>query len=446
MPKEPERAGIVLVSCYELGHQPLALATPLALLRRAGARADAYDLSIDSIGEDAVREAHTMAIAVPMHTALRLGIRLARRARELNPSLRIGFFGLYAALNRELLLEVGASAVLAGEADDALVGWLLDADHERLTPAPLLARPHLPVPERSTLPALDRYAHLRRSDGHLDKVGAVEASRGCKHLCRHCPIPPVYGGRFFVVPQETVLGDVQQLVDAGARHINFTDPDFLNGPRHALDLIDALHREHPELTFDFTAKVEHLLKYSDELPALAAKGCAFIVSAIESLSDRVLQELDKGHSADDAQEALERVRDAGIALKPTFVAFTPWTERSDYRELLTWIRDQDLVDDVEPIQLTLRLLLPAGTLLLANRGLAPSLGPLDTEALTYRWTHPDPSMDELQRVVTQRVTAALADGREGREIFAEVCGLAEVDGPRPSERGPTPRLTEAWFC
>ena len=165
----------------------------------------------------------------------------------------------------------------------------LEADDGRPVPGVstggTATRPHLaklpfPVPSRAQLPSLERYARLER-DGRRELVGYVEASRGCKHHCRHCPIPPVYGGRFFIVPREVCLADIRQSVTAGARHISFGDPDFLNGPGHALALARSLHAEFPEVTFDFTAKVEHLLRQRARLLELAALGCVFIVSAVE---------------------------------------------------------------------------------------------------------------------------------------------------------------------
>src|SRR5918992_793404 len=118
---------------------------------------------------------------------------------------------------------------------------------------PFLKRMDFRVPSRRMLPPLGSYAQLER-DGTRNLVGYVEASRGCKHHCLHCPIPPVYGGRFFAVPQEIVLEDIGHLVRAGASHITFGDPDFLNGPGHALRVARAMHEAFPTLTFDCTAK------------------------------------------------------------------------------------------------------------------------------------------------------------------------------------------------
>ena len=371
--------------------------------------------------------------------------------------------------------------MISGEVEAPLVDLvrrLETGDTVGASAGPHLARLAFPTPSRAALPPLERYAHLER-DGALTLAGYVEASRGCKHHCRHCPIPPVYGGRFFVVPPETVLADVRQLVAAGAAHITFGDPDFLNGPRHALAVARALHAEFPRVTFDVTTKVEHLLDRRADLPELAALGCIFIVSAVESLSDTVLAVLDKGHTAADVREAVRLVRAAGIAIRPTWVAFTPWTTLDDYRAMLDFVEDEGLVHHVDPVQYAVRLLIPPGSLLLKTGALRPHLGPLVPDKFYYEWAHPDLRMDALHAEVTAlvadaakqredpavtftRITQAVenmrgdaagAEGQGGRRARSQSECLpfertsargARPVPPRPQTRAP--RLTEAWFC
>jgi radical SAM superfamily enzyme YgiQ (UPF0313 family) len=447
---------ILLIACYELGHQPLAVAWPAAALEREGYAPAVLDVSVDGFDAERARRARLVAISVPMHTALRLGVKVAARVREVNPGCHIAFYGLYATLNADYLLAHGADSVMSGEVETPLLELVrrLDAGTavER-APVPHLARTALPVPSRAALPTLKNYAHLERG-GTLQLAGYVEASRGCKHHCRHCPIPPVYGGRFFVVSPEVVLADVRQLVEAGATHITFGDPDFLNGPRHALAVARAVHAEFPQITFDITAKVEHLLARRADVAELAALGCIFIVSAVESLSDTVLSHLDKGHTAADVREALGVVRDAGIALRPTWVAFTPWTTLADYITMLNFVEDEGLAYHVDPVQFSVRLLVPPGSLLLNTDALRPHLGPLVADAFHYTWTHPDPRMDQLHAKVSELVAAAAEQKEDAAVTFARIQDLAheasEVDSdvstasaPRPHA---VPRLTEAWFC
>ena len=450
---------ILLVACYELGHQPLTVAWPAAFLERAGYSPDVVDVSVEPLDAERVARAKLVAISVPMHTALRLGVVVAERVRAINPSCHIVFYGLYATLNAEHLLSGVGDSVMSGEIESALVGLVhrLEAGGGARTNgaplAPILEKLPFPVPSRAKLPILKRYAQLER-DGRLELAGHVEASRGCKHLCRHCPIPPVYGGRFFVVPLEVLLADVRQQVAAGATHLTFGDPDFLNGPGHALAVTQAVHAEFPRLTFDFTAKVEHLLRHRQRLPELARHGCAFIVTAAESLSDDVLKHLDKGHTRADIETALDAVRSAGIALRPTWVPFTPWTTLDDYRELLDFVETHQLVDAIDPVQYSIRLLVPPGSLLLDGPSLRPYLGPLVKDQFHYRWTHPDPRMEALHAEVSAAVAGAAARREDAaitfegvRQLAARAAGVARQSfSPPATGRKRAPRLTEPWFC
>jgi radical SAM superfamily enzyme YgiQ (UPF0313 family) len=465
-----ELGDILLVACYELGHQPLALAWPAAFLERAGFHPAVMDLSVEAFDEAKVARARLVAVSVPMHTALRLGLVAGERIRRVNPGAHLAYFGLYATLNADHLFAHGADSVLGGETEASLVDLAraLGAPGTLGAPVPYVggarapAPPRLerlafPVPARAALPRLARYAHVDRGGGPPEPAGRVEATRGCRHLCRHCPIPPVYGGRFFAVPEDVVLADIRQQVEAGARHISFGDPDFLNGPTHALRIARRLHDEFPALTFDFTAKVAHLLRQRRHLPTLREAGALFVVSAAESLSDRVLEHLAKGHTRADVVEALRVTRAAGIALRPTWVAFTPWTSLADYRALLDFVEAEQLIDHVDAVQYALRLLVPPGSLLLREPALAPHLGPLEPDTLTYRWTHPDPRMDALQAAVAAEVGRAAEAGEDAAGAFDRVRALADAAAGVTAARGPAasrlapdrrrpPRLTEAWFC
>jgi hypothetical protein len=256
------------------------------------------------------------------------------------------------------------------------------------------------------------------------------------------------------VPRDIVLGDIRDQVQAGARHITFGDPDFLNGPGHARRVVRSLHAEFPELTFDFTARIPHLLRHARLLPEMATSGCAFVVSAVESLSDDVLAALEKGHTRADILHALKLMQKVGIPLRPSLLPFTPWTTLHDYLELLAFVRENDLVDHIDPVQYSLRLLIPPGSALLVKHTPAAWLGELDAAGFSYDWVHPDGRMEDLQKQVSARVEKAARQGEPARSTFAAVeelaSALAGVAPPSPRmvpQRRPIPAgLTESWFC
>ena len=459
---------VLLVSHYELGHQPLGLAAPAAVLRAQGHDVACVDLAVQAPETARFRDAEFIGLSVPMHTAARLAIALASRLRRINPGAHLAFYGLYAPLIHDSLRESGlADSVVGGEYETALAAVAEAVAAGRFDPSrpaagsgelPLFPRRIHPVPDRRGLPALSEYAHLDLG-GARKVAGYVEASRGCAHRCRHCPITPVYGGRLRLVRPEVVAADIDQLVAMGAQHITFGDPDFLNAVPHSLRIVEAMRERHPHLTFDATIKVEHLLEHGDLLVPLRDLGCLFITSAFESLNDSVLAILDKGHTRADLYAVVGRAVAAGLTLRPTWLPFTPWSGPEDFLEVLEFVEERDLIPNVQPVQYALRLLVPPRSALIERLRADGALGPYDDAGLTYRWTHSDPRVDALQAEVARVVEAAAqpdADGHveETLTTFRRVKrlalaalgrGEAEVEVRRPS-RSAVPGLTEAWFC
>lgn len=451
----------VLISTYELGRQPFGLASPAAWLRQAGAQVTCLDMSREAFREAPVREADLVAFYVPMHTAARLAVELLATVRQLNPRAHLCFYGLYAPVNEAYLRKLGVQTILGGEFEQGLsdlvarLGAGRGSEPQR-EPVISLARQKFLVPDRAGLPALAAYARLVMPGGPERVVGYTEASRGCKHLCRHCPIVPVYNGAFRVVDRDIVLEDVRRQVAMGARHITFGDPDFFNGVGHALPLIEALHREFPELTYDVTIKVEHLLANARHLPALRDTGCLFVTSAVESLDDAVLARLDKHHTRADFLRVVALFREAGLALQPTFVPFTPWTTLESYADLLDVLGGEGLVESVAPIQLAIRLLIPAGSRLLGLDEVRGLVDPFDEAAMVYPWRHPDPRVDRLCEELQGIVHAGEKIKRTRSRIFARIreaaggaaglASVAEKAQPVLPARAAVPYLNEPWYC
>jgi radical SAM superfamily enzyme YgiQ (UPF0313 family) len=442
---------VVLVSTYELGRQPFGFASAAAWLRAAGHGVDAIDVAVSPLDAARVRDAGLIAFYVPMHTATRLTGVLLPRVKEINPSAHVCAFGLYAPISEAYLRELGVQTIIGGEFEPALVkaaDSVAACNDPGSFPEIVLDRLQFRIPDRAGMPPLARYAKLH-SGGETVLAGYTESSRGCKHLCRHCPVVPVYNGTFRVVQPDVVLADIRRQVEAGAGHITFGDPDFFNGPLHARRVVEALHREFPFVTYDATIKVEHLVKHAGLLPVLRNTGCLFVTSAVESLDDRVLKLLDKGHTAADFERAVELMRSAGLTLNPTFIAFTPWTTRESYMALLRRLSELDLVEATSPIQLALRLLIPLGSRLLELEDVQAVAKEFDPKSLAYPWKHRDPAMDDLSKRALHAVWSGQKAGRSRRELFAELWRLAT---PRPLEnfdllpRAAIPYLDEPWYC
>ena len=439
---------VLLISTYELGHQPFGLASPAAWIAERGHHIACADLCVESLDPNQVRAAHLVAFYLPMHTATRLAAKVIQKVRGLNPAAHVCCYGLYAPLNESYLRSLGVATVLGGEFEPGLLSLLERmAAGAGLQTEPLISLDRLQfrVPLRSGLPPLEKYARLQTGSSSK-RTGYTEASRGCKHLCRHCPVVPVYQGTFRVVQPEVVLADIRQQVAAGAQHISFGDPDFFNGPTHAMRIVDALHREWPAISYDATIKIEHLLKHRELLPRLRDTGCLFVTSAVESVDDAVLAKLDKGHTRADFIQVAREFRSIGLTLAPTFIPFTPWTTRDSYRQLLQQLVELELAEHIAPVQLALRLLIPRGSRLLELDEVQAVIRAFDEPALLYRWQHPDPEVDAL---AAQALRIAASHGTR-REIFGYLWNLVN-ERPLPedfyqSPGAAVPYMDEPWFC
>ncbi|HRQ37781.1 MAG TPA: CUAEP/CCAEP-tail radical SAM protein [Chloroflexota bacterium] len=455
---------VVLLSTYELGHQPFGLASPAAWLQEAGAAVTCVDLAVQpetasgsplAAAMPALKSAQLIALYLPMHTATRLAAALLPRLRRLNPTAHLCAYGLYAPVNENYLRQLGVQTILGGEFEQGLVDLYAALAETRPIELPpvSLARQQFRLPTRTGLPGLEHYAHLQLNMAEKKVVGYTEASRGCKHLCRHCPVVPVYNGRFRIIQPEIVLADIRQQVAAGAQHITFGDPDFFNGPGHAARIVQALHQEFPQLTYDVVIKIEHLLRHAELLPRLRQTGCLFITSAVESLDDHILQIFDKRHTRADFLQALALCQAAELLLAPTFVSFTPWTTRQSYVAFLAGMEAWGLVDQVSPIQYAIRLLIPAGSKLLELEEVQELVRPFDDAGLVFPWAHPDPEVDSLYETIFTEIKASQNAGESRRLTFeriwqAATAVLPAADIPprsRSHESVFVPTLSEEWY-
>jgi radical SAM superfamily enzyme YgiQ (UPF0313 family) len=448
---------IALINPYELGRQPFGLAEPAALLQRAGFTVSCCDLSVQKLDACLSADTDVVAIYIAMHTATRIAIEALPKIKELAPGASLCVYGLYAPMNADLFRSLGVQTILGGEFENGLVSMAkriqAGAGESQTEPETSLEKIDFIAPDRSKLPALSKYARLINTDGSTLTVGFAETTRGCKYHCTHCPVVPVYQGKFYIIPADIVLNDIRNQVKDGAQHISFGDPDFFNGPGHALKIVRALHREFPTLGYDATIKIEHIVKYPDEIKVLKETGCLFILAAVEAVDDDILGYLDKGHTRTDFINALAYLREINIDLTPTFVAFTPWTTLEIYLELLRHIVELQLIESVAPVQLSIRLLIPAGSCILDIDNLHGMIGEFDASILGHPWANPDPRVDQLQQEVQAWVMQAEADGLSRTEIFKRIWTMSHKIADRSAPAldlepagKPIPRLSENWYC
>jgi hypothetical protein len=226
----------------------------------------------------------------------------------------------------------------------------------------------------------------------------------------------------------------------------------------------AVHSCFPDLSFDCTTKVEHILAHEDLWADLAKAGCLFVVSAFESVDDRTLRILDKGHTAADESAAVILLRGHGIEVRPSWLPFTPWAKATEVGAMLDFVVAHDLVGNVDAVQYTIRLLLPEGSLLLSAPEVQARLEHYDAARLSWVWRAEDARLDDLQEelatfvetagtepvVIAAEDTFAQVNARVRAYMSRHAMGSATA-APRHGSQstgpaGPRPRLSEPWFC
>lgn len=449
---QTNKVKVLAVSTYELGHQPLILAQIASVLTKYDIEFSVVDNSVANYSFNTLDDfmlpnnslpTH-LIISVPMHTATQLGKSIAAKAKKLfGEDLVTIAIGLYAKVAAQ---EPGLFDIAIPDLD---LNYLLSQlnVNETLDQKTLRAL----VPDRTMLPGLGNYAHFISSNSK-ELVGYVETTVGCAHMCRHCPVPVIHKGSFKAIPVATVMSQIDTLYHEGARHITFGDPDFLNGPTHALKILRQMHTKYSDLTFDATIKVEHVLENLDIWDEMRELGLQFIVSAFEHTSDIILKKLAKGHTKNDIVKSISVLRRSGIEVRPSLLPFTPWTTREDLVDLIDFIFEQDLVANVDPVQLSIKLLIPLDSLLLEDADL--SVQQWNSETLSFEWNFPDPAIDQVHKEISQLIqksesleTNSLTTLTSIREIIYSLIGIKppfiSFEELSHSEK---PRLSESWFC
>ncbi|HIC44789.1 MAG TPA: radical SAM protein, partial [Sulfurimonas sp.] len=112
---------VLLISTYDLGHQPFALASLYAHLSADGANVICNDVSIEPLNSNAVKTSALIGIHLAMHTATQLALDILPKLRYLNPNAQFCFFGLYAPMTAKLFENEKNMTFIGGEFETGLV-------------------------------------------------------------------------------------------------------------------------------------------------------------------------------------------------------------------------------------------------------------------------------------------------------------------------------------
>ncbi len=405
--KKPALKQVALISTYETGFQPLLVSTAGASFIKNGITPDAYDLYLDKCDRSGIASYKFVGIGLGLFDSLEGGFSAGKEIRGKNPQAHICFYGPYASLNRERLLECGdsciigdwekpivelANAVLKGEE------WTrVENVYSRTNKSPKFKfyRDECLVPARHLLPSVRTYQNtfIEKVVNKKMMVGNVETTRGCHHTCKFCSVFAVSGTRVKFIDEAVIMADVDQLVQEGVEHITFVDAEYINSIKFSLAIVNKIHEKYPHMTYDFTTRVDHITENEDAIPEFKRTGCIAITTSIEFPAENILEKLRKEITLDQVIKAMDILKRNGIQVNTTFVTFNPWTGLEGLMDLAIFIKENNLGDVIDPIQYETRLHLYKGSPLLDDEALANV--ELTEREFHWEWEHPDARVEEV---------------------------------------------------
>ena len=411
-------AKVALISTFEGGFQPVSLATSAGILKENHIDFTVLDTYVDGFDPDKFHTQEFVGISVPLFDSLMSGISAARKIRAVNKKAHICFFGQYAMLNMKRLVPDEADSCIYGEWEEqlpALINFLGDSGINGSDPLPdnlksvyicgrsAPAKGYFPVRRknirilRDNLPPLHKYPQqqIDKLVGRKTVSGATEIVRGCHHKCLYCSVYAAYDGRSIPFKSDHVFEDVKNLVNFGMNHLTFLDADFFSLGKYGGSILKNLNKLYPDLTFDFTTRVDHILENAEFFKELANCNLSFVTTALEFPGEQVLNAVGKNISIDQIETAIRLLRSLNIEINPTFIMFNPWMKMSDVIHFKKFVDRNNLEKTIDPIQYETRLHLYKSSPLLKS----PALKGIELEEkeFHYEWKHPDPAVDELYK-------------------------------------------------
>lgn len=166
---------------------------------------------------------------------------------------------------------------------------------------------NLPLPYRGDVPNAEYIRYWRKH--WTDATTPLMSTRGCPFRCDFCH-KSVFGDLFSARPAESVVAEMREIADLGYDHVWMSDDLFTLNYKRTFELAMAIEEAQLPLTWECLSRVTHVDRALFE--QMHRAGCKRIFFGIESGDERVLKEMKKGITPDQARAAVEACVAAGI--------------------------------------------------------------------------------------------------------------------------------------
>jgi anaerobic magnesium-protoporphyrin IX monomethyl ester cyclase len=344
---------------------PLGVGFLGTLLKQNGHEVRVFDQNVEGLEDDGLwrlvsefqPDVAGFSVITPNYPVARKQIR---RLKQMHPDVWIMAGGIHATLFPDDLIADGADVVVTGEGEPVILE-LVNGLHEGRDLASLPGLTYrgpsgevVRTPGHSQTTSLDDLPFVDRGLYNLPKYThhSMLASRGCPHHCAFCCnyTGTVRNDGVAIRQHLRVIAEMEHLRDTyGASEIFFADDIFLLRKRDILEFCKANAERKVGVRWIGQMRADRVDATVAEAMRLA--GCQRIYFGVESGSDRILRDAQKGMTTEQLRKGIRAAKDAGLRVKTGWIYGLPGTLEEQYESIPFML-------DLRPHEISIHQLIP----------------------------------------------------------------------------------------
>lgn len=269
-----------------------------------------------------------VAFSVCTYAIQTLSLLLAKRIKKINPKIEVIFGGaIYAKnLNNKLPLKLGfVDEIIPKGEEYRFFEKFEDKSNVDFDP---------------DITYFDSF-DLKKYKHALPMIW----SEGCNMNCKFC-IHPVIGGHHKIFSIEKIIKQIKFYAEHyNIRSFRLNDSSFNQNPEALYEICDRIIKEKLDISWEGNFYVHPGIK-TGLLKKMAQAGCKRVFIGLESGSQKILDELNKGFTVDVAKDVIKRVRNCGIKAWVYIIIGSPSESHEDYLQTLKVL--QELREYLDP--------------------------------------------------------------------------------------------------
>ncbi|MCP4708940.1 MAG: radical SAM protein [Planctomycetes bacterium] len=284
--------------------------------------------------------------------------RMSGKIRQLKPERPIVLGGSVGTSIVETALRgLDIDAVAVGEADDTVMelmpallnngklddiaglAFLRDGEVVQTKERGLIADlDELPYPAWDLFPMR---VYLANPIVGVGKDVDIISSRGCPYSCAYCY--RIFGKKYRRRSAELVVGEMEALRrNYEVDFISFQDDCFVVDKQRVYDICDLIDHKPSLLSMRWSCTGRATVCDAEMLKRMRASGCVSVSYGIESGSDAILEAMGKRATQEQARQAIENTRAAGLRCPVSFMIGYPGETRETVMETVEFCKKMNI--------------------------------------------------------------------------------------------------------